>query len=135
MWKLHHLPNVSQYDNALIYCCISIIQHKCYIVYSQATIDTDTVADDMANPAPSIIFNGSQMFMAAEKNLICTLDQCVAAPIALLAAYYVYNMSYPLGLNTFYAFLEYVLLDKKPKKMATCFSHFITYSSNICNQW
>ena len=81
-----------------------------------------------------IIFTGSQMFLTAEKKLICTIDKCVVAPIALVAAYYVYNMSYPLGLNTFYALLEYVILDKKPKKMATCFLHFITYSSNTCNQ-
>ena len=70
------------------------------------------------------------MFLVAEKKLICAIDTLTEAPIALLAAYYVYNMSYPLGLNTFYTFLEYVILDNKPKKMTTCFSHFITYSSN-----
>ena len=71
------------------------------------------------------------MFLVAEKKLICIIDKHTEAPTVLLAAYYVYNMSYPIGLNTFYSFLEHVLLDKKPKKMATCFAHFITYSSNV----
>ena len=53
------------------------------------------------------------MFLVAEKKIICTIVKFVEAPIALLAAYYVYNMSYPLGLHTFYIYLEYIILDKK----------------------
>ena len=88
------------------------------------------MADDICHPAPSLILTGSQIFLVAEKKIVCTIDKFVEAPIALLAAYYVYNMSYPLGLHTFYTYLEYVILDKKPKKMTACLSHFITYCAN-----
>jgi len=99
--------------------------------YSQATVDPNAVADGISHPAPSIILAGNQMFLVAEKKLICIVDRLTEAPLVLLAAYYAYNMSYPIGLNTFYTFLEYVVLDKKPKKMTACFSHFITHSSSL----
>ena len=89
------------------------------------------MAEEICQASPSIILSGNQMFLAAEKRIICYIDKIVEAPVALLASYYVYNMSYPLGLQTFYTYLEYIILDNKPKKTTASLSHFITYSANI----
>ena len=51
-------------------------------------------------------------------------------PVGLQTFYYVYNMSYPVGLQTFYTYLEYVILGNKPKKTTANLSRFITYSAN-----
>ena len=52
----------------------------------------------------------------------------VEAPMYLLEAYYSYNMKYPEGLENFYTFLEYTVLEKTPpKKMPANLAQFITY--------
>ena len=97
----------------------------------QPTIDPNTIAEEICQASPSVILSGNQMFLVAEKKIICNVDKIVEAPIVLLASYYVYNMSYPVGLQTFYTYLEYVILGNKPKKTTANLSHFITYSANI----
>ena len=56
----------------------------------------------------------------------------VEVPVYLLAAYYVYNMQYPEGLESFYMFLEHIVLEKAPpKKLPANLAHFITYIHSL----
>ena len=66
-----------------------------------------------------------EVFLVAESQIICKVDPN-EAPLLLLGAFYAFNMAYPKGLETMYAFLEYILLSKKPSKMSTLLSNFIT---------
>ena len=85
--------------------------------------------------APSLMFIGRlgnvrEVFLVAEGSLISKVE-AIEAPLVLLAAYYSYNMSYPPGLVTFYTFLEYIILEKKPQILGGTLSNFITQLSVI----
>lgn len=86
-------------------------------------------------PAPTLLIVGQlgsvkETFIVAETQLVCKVKPH-EAPLALLAAFYCYNMSYPKGLETFYMFLDYIILDKRPKKMSSTLTHFITVVSSM----
>ena len=44
--------------------------------------------------------------------------------LALLAAHYVFNVCYPVGVESVYTFLEYVFLNKRPVKQGVVFNRF-----------
>ena len=93
----------------------------------------NAVSASIMEPAPTLIVTGhlctdiKEVTVNAEKLKLFSTT-ALEAPLSLLAAYYAYNMSYPKGLQTFYTFLEYVILDKQPtKKMPSNLETFITY--------
>ena len=91
------------------------------------------MAANVVEPAPSLIVTGhlcaeiKEVTIAAEKQMLFTTN-ALEAPLSLLSAYYALHITYPKGLQTFYTFLEYAILDKKPpKKMSSNVEQFITY--------
>lgn len=47
-------------------------------------------------------------------------------PLALMAAYFVFNICYPKGCNNFYSFLEVVVLGYSPEKASPTVKYFLT---------
>ena len=95
----------------------------------------EKVAREIEEPAPTLLVVGQlnavkEVFLVAEKQTLCNVKP-VEAPLSLLSAFYSYNMNYPKGLESLYGFLEYAILDRKPSKMSSCLSVFITYLNNI----
>lgn len=83
-------------------------------------MNIESAAHKVPEAVPCILVVGqlskiNETFLVVEKQVICKVKP-VLCPLMLLAAYYSYNMSYPTGLKTLYTFLEYVILDIKPKK-------------------
>ena len=60
-------------------------------------------------------------FLVIEKNVICRIPY-TDLPLALLAAFYTFNMHYPEGCNNIYSFFEAALLGKKHSPCSR-FSH------------
>ena len=84
----------------------------------------------MEEAAPSLVVLGQlnkieEVFLVAESQVMCKINP-KEAPLLLLGAFYTFNMAYPNGLQTMYAFLEHILLSKKPKKMSAALCNFIT---------
>lgn len=95
----------------------------------------EKVASEVDEPAPTLLVVGhlnaiKEVFLVAEKQILCNI-KTIESPLSLLSAFYSYNMNYPKGLESLYGFLEYAILDKKPHKMSSCLSVFITYLNNI----
>lgn len=89
----------------------------------------------MNEAAPTLLVIGhlnniQQVFLIAENQILCNVKP-VESPLSLLSAFYSFNMNYPKGLESLYCFLEYAILNKKPYKMSSCLSVFITYLNNI----
>ena len=87
-------------------------------------MNIEKAALEVSKAAPCILIIGqldktNETFLVVEKKIIYKVKP-ILCPLLLLAAYYSYNMSYPIGLKTFYIFLEYVILDIKPKKWPVC---------------
>ena len=55
----------------------------------------------------------AEAFLVIENQVICKIP-AVYCPLYLLAAYYVFNMSYPKGFLSMFIFLEKLLLSKHP---------------------
>ena len=94
-------------------------------------MNIERAALEVPEAAPCIIAIGqlnkvNESFLVVEKKVICKMNP-ILCPLMLLAGYYCYNMSYPTGLKTLFAFLEYVILDIKPKKMPSVLAQFTTY--------
>ena len=70
------------------------------------------------------------VFLVAEKQKLCKI-KANESPLSLLSAYYSYNMNYPKGLESLYGFLEYAILNKKPSKISSCLSVFLTTLNNV----
>ena len=107
------------------------LPHEYDALIFQVTSDLQKVAKDSENLEPSLLALGEknsvkEIYLVAEKSVICKVKHIQEAPLVLLSAFYSYNMFYPKGTENFYAFLEYIILDKKPTKMTANLSHFIT---------
>lgn len=47
-------------------------------------------------------------------------------PLALLAAHFVFNIQYPVGLESLFTFLEFIYLNRKPFKQGVVFNRFFS---------
>ena len=84
----------------------------------------------MEEAAPSLVVLGQpnkieEVFLVAESQVMCKINP-KEVPLLLLGAFYTFNMAYPNRIQTMYAFLEHILLSKKPKKMSAALCNFIT---------
>ena len=68
--------------------------------------------------------------MAIESQVIFKIRKNDSAFI-LIAAYYVFNISYPKGLETFFYFFEHIILDKKPKKVPSTMNQFLSLLNDL----
>ena len=81
-------------------------------------------------PQPVIIWNGETAFLVVEKEVICTLP-ANEAPVALLAAYYNFDIAYPKGCRQLMTSLEILLLNKMPKKVPAKVSTLLSAIQNV----
>ena len=65
-----------------------------------------------------------EIFLICEQTIITQVTG-LEAPIALLAAYYAFNMQYPKGLQSFCTLLEVMLCGVKPGKVPNVSSALI----------
>ena len=65
-----------------------------------------------------------EVFLVCEQQVITKVTG-IEAPMALLAAYYSYNMSYPKGTNSFFTFLEIKLCDLKIDRIPVVVSNLV----------
>lgn len=73
-------------------------------------------------PQPLIIVKGclqepKEAYLVVDRMILCKL-KLANVPLALLAAFYVFNVHYTPGCSNFYTFLESYFLSLKPPKKA-----------------
>lgn len=83
---------------------------------------------DIPVPQPLMVVRGSlqhpkDVYLAADKVLICKVE-IDHIPVALMAAFYTFNVQYTPGLANFFTFMETYLLDINPPKL-TRISNFL----------
>ena len=67
---------------------------------------------------PVVLYNTvDPAVLIVEKQIICSVPKPENIPIALLAAYYIFDIEYVRGSNNVYTKVEILLLDKVPEKM------------------
>lgn len=75
---------------------------------------------------PCLLLRGKrQMFLAIDKVPVMEVD-VTEGPLALLAAHYVFNIRYPVGLESVYTFLEFLFMNRTPTKQGIVFNRFFS---------
>ena len=69
--------------------------------------------------------NPSQAFLVIDCLVVCEISNIDNAPLALLSAFFVFNISYPRGLNNVYTFLEHALLSLQHKHVTPTVGQFL----------
>ena len=69
-------------------------------------------------------------FLVIEKKVICRIPH-TDLPLALLAAFYAFNMHYPEGCNNIYSFFEAALLGKRHPGRKTRLAAVLATLSNL----
>ncbi len=77
-----------------------------------------------------LCWSGEQAFLVVDKVIVCECTPIENIPLLLLSAFFCFNIHYPQGCNNFYAFMEYVFLNKNSKLPASV-KHFIACLKNI----
>lgn len=88
------------------------------------------IASDVPKPDPVILFNGITCFLVVEKEVICSLP-AAEAPVALLGAYYNFDIEYPKACKLAGIILEIMLFDKIPRKVPSKISVLLSALGNI----
>ena len=83
----------------------------------QESFDVSNAAAWANGPQPQLISNCTLCCLVVEEQLVLGKVPPSEAALALLGAYYIFNIEYPKGLQNLGTFLEIVLLDKVPRKV------------------
>ena len=68
-------------------------------------------------PTPTLLVQGTvAVQLVVERQVLCSVP-IKEAPLALLAAYYAFNIEYPRGIKKCLATLEILILDIVPSKV------------------
>lgn len=70
--------------------------------------------------------NPKDGFLVVEKTFLAKIPSIMDVPLILLAAFYIFDMQYTIGLTNLYTFLEYYLLGKKIPKGKTRIAHLVS---------
>ena len=88
---------------------------------------------EIAQSAPYIMQTGRagtenvQYFIACEKQVICESKSLVDAVVDLIACYYVFDISYPKGVQGILVFFEHcVFCMKFPQPLPLCLQKLVT---------
>ena len=106
------------------------------IIQANAEVRARVVLRDLPVPQPVIVVRGSMehpvdAFLAADRMILCKIE-AVNSPLALLAAFYVFNVHYTPGYANFFQALECYFLDTTiPKRARIC--DFMSEISHITN--
>ena len=83
----------------------------------QASVDMERTASKVQLPTPTLLVqNTVSVHLVVERQVLCSVP-IKEAPLALLAAYYTFNMEYPKGIKKCLGTLEILLLDIIPSKI------------------
>lgn len=90
---------------------------------------------EMPTAQPCIVVRGSlecimDAFLVVEKKIL-TKVPAKELPLALLSAFYTFNMHYPQGCTNLYSFLECFFMSKKTLHRKTRLSSFIARVENF----
>ena len=90
---------------------------------------------DTPVPQPVMVVRGSlqqpnDVYLAADKVLILKIE-INHIPVALMAAFYFFNVQYTPGLANFFAFMETYFLGIKPPKLTTISNFLAQLNSYI----
>ena len=102
----------------------------------QGATDVKKVAENNKILEPYVIVIGSpdsfsQAFLVIDGCVIDEITVVQTVPLILVASYYVFNICYPKGLNSFYSVLEAILLDSPLDNASPTVKHM--YASILCN--
>lgn len=78
---------------------------------------------------PYVLVHGSykdpkQSFLITDRRVVCEVD-IKDVPLALMSAFFVYNICYTKGCDNVYAFLEHSVLGLSHKKLSPSVDHFL----------
>ena len=82
---------------------------------------------------PYILLTGCkeqwQAFLVIDKSIVCEAPISVI-PFIIISAFYTFNVQYPIGCQTAYSFLEYIVFGSSVK-LPTSVKHFIASLQNV----
>ena len=82
-------------------------------------------------PTPTLLVQGgTAVTLVVERQILCSVPS-KEVPLALLAAYYSFNMEYPKGIKKCLTTLEILLLDLVPSKVDPKVSALLSALTNI----
>ena len=95
-------------------------------IFLQDSIPIEEAACLPDDDTPCVLIRESgQIFLAVDKVPIMELVSS-EAPLALLASQYIFNICYPVGLESVNTFLEYIYMDRKPVQQGVVFNRFFS---------
>ena len=101
----------------MLFCLMIML----FMLQENTEIKAREVWKDLTVPQPVIIVRGTlrqpkDAFLASDKMVLCKIS-IVHTPLALMAAFYVFNMHYTPGCSNFFSIMEtYFLGYTTPKK-------------------
>lgn len=107
----------------LLFCC------------TQETTNPRDASAEMCTAQPCIVVRGlmespKDAFLVVEKKPLCKVP-LQQLPLALIAAFYSFNMHYPQGCTNFYTFFEWLVLGKKVPNKRTRLSSVLARIDNF----
>lgn len=72
-----------------------------------------------------LVRENGQVFLTVDKVPIMEVTSS-EAPLTLLAAHYVFNICYPVGIESVYTFLEFIYMNRKPVRQGVVFNRFFS---------
>ncbi len=94
----------------------------------QDDADVKDIAEANCFLQPYIVLKGTEAYLVTDGQVICEVD-VNQIPLVLMAAFYVFNICYPVGCKNFYSLLEVIVLGNSLKKVTPCVKHM--YSSIV----
>lgn len=94
------------------------------------SVVAEEAAGGVKSPSPQVLWNGTTALLVVEEEIVTTCPK-EEIPIALLAAYFNFNISYPKGSSHFYSILEILLLDRVPVKVHSKVATILSALQNI----
>lgn len=104
-------------------------------IHMQGATNLETIVQDKKQAEPFVIITGDlscpdQAFLVVDCVIIGTVD-ITKIPLALLSAYFVFNICYVKGCTNVFSFLEVLLLNASVDKVTTAVKHFLTALQNV----
>ena len=92
----------------------------------------EKAASKVQLPTPTLLVHGeTAVTLVVERQILCSVP-VKEAPLALLAAYYSFNIEYPKGIKKCLATLEILLLDLVPSKVDPKISALLSVLTSSC---
>lgn len=105
-----------------------------FILLQETTAPKDAGLE-MSTAQPCVVVRGSlqepkDAFLVIEKRVFCKIS-LAEIPLALLAAFFSFNMHYPQGCTNFYTFFECFFMGKKTPNKKTRLASILARIANF----